>query len=355
MYQSFKITNFRCFDALELNDLGRVNLIAGKNNTGKSSLLEAVHVHANIRLTDVLLRERSDFEPLSEVITDMSLLFNQLDAAKTISLVGKYARSDSWYTDRVTIEVVEAAEAEPVFSDMGTIYERSTPKSDGEVLRLARFTDDVAPQFVVNFMQSTGALSYEGKRGRHASFAAIYLPSNRIVSNAQNAARFSNLEVDRNVGGLLEALKIIEPRLGKLSLIYRHDPPTIYGDIGLTRPIPLAHMGEGIGRVTSLVLAIGNAPNGVVLIDEIENGLHYSVMTDVWRALDRASQEFNAQIFATTHSLEAIRAAHEAFSTSGSYDFRLHRLDRTQDGSIRAVTYDQETLAAATDMNLEVR
>jgi len=46
MYQSFHVKNFRCFDDLQLNDLARVNLIAGKNNTGKTSLLEALFLHA---------------------------------------------------------------------------------------------------------------------------------------------------------------------------------------------------------------------------------------------------------------------------------------------------------------------
>jgi len=64
--------------------------------------------------------------------------------------------------------------------------------------------------------------------------------------------------------------------------------------------------------------------------------------------------EFNVQVFATTHSLECIMAAHRAFSGGNTYDFRLHRLEDV-DGKIRAVTYDRESLEAAIDMGLEVR
>jgi AAA15 family ATPase/GTPase len=107
-------------------------------------------------------------------------------------------------------------------------------------------------------------------------------------------------------------------------------------------------------RILSIVLEIVRASHGVVLIDEIENGLHHSVMVNVWEAIAFAARQSNVQLFATTHSWELIQAAHQAFETSELYDFRLHRLDRIN-GEIRAVTFDQETLATAVEMNLEVR
>jgi AAA15 family ATPase/GTPase len=113
-------------------------------------------------------------------------------------------------------------------------------------------------------------------------------------------------------------------------------------------------MGEGIGRLLSIILAIANAKGGTILIDEIENGLHYSVLTDVWKAIADAARRVDVQIFATTHSQECIRAAHEAFENTEQYDFRYHRLEQVKD-EIRAVTYDQETLATSDEMNLEMR
>ena len=128
----------------------------------------------------------------------------------------------------------------------------------------------------------------------------------------------------------------------------------IYGDIGVGRRVPMSQMGEGMVRLLSLVLEITKASGGVVLIDEIENGLHHSVMTKIWRAVGEAARRSNTQIFATTHSWECIRAAHEAFLQNGTYDLRLHRLERIN-GDIKAVTYDQKTLDTSVEMNLEVR
>ena len=111
-----------------------------------------------------------------------------------------------------------------------------------------------------------------------------------------------------------------------------------------------------MARLSSIALAIGSTRNGVVLVDEIENGLHHSVMKKVWGGIAQFAREFNVQVFATTHSWECIRSAHEAFSEDELYDFRLHRLERIKDtDDVRAVTYDQETLDIALKKELEVR
>ncbi|MGH7451085.1 MAG: AAA family ATPase [bacterium] len=169
-----------------------------------------------------------------------------------------------------------------------------------------------------------------------------------------DAKRFSKLEAVGRQDEILPTLKLLEPRLRRLAVLVTGGVPIVNGDIGVGRLIPLPLMGEGIGRLLSLALVIFDSPRGVVLIDEIENGLHYSAMVDVWKAIAEATRRSEAQIFATTHSWECIKAAHEAFTASGIYDFRLHRLDRAKD-KILVVTYDQEMLDAAMVTDLEVR
>jgi len=113
-------------------------------------------------------------------------------------------------------------------------------------------------------------------------------------------------------------------------------------------------MGEGMTRIASLILAIGNAENGVVLIDEVENGLHHTILKDFWKVIYKAAYEFNTQIIATTHSRECINAAHEAFKETTKNEFQYYRLDKV-DGIIQPFIYDSETLEAALDINIEVR
>jgi ABC-type glutathione transport system ATPase component len=165
---------------------------------------------------------------------------------------------------------------------------------------------------------------------------------------------FGELEASKRQEEILPSLQILEPRLHKLSLVPLAGETVIHGDIGLPRLVPVPFMGEGMRRLLTVLLAIANARGGVVLIDEIENGLHYSVQKQVWQAIAHAARQSDVQVFATTHSYECINAAHEAFASSEPYDFTLHRLDRVND-TIEAVRYDRDTMEYALEMSHEVR
>lgn len=170
----------------------------------------------------------------------------------------------------------------------------------------------------------------------------------------EEAERFGRPEIRGEQDAVLRVLQLIEPRLKRLAIVVVAGEPMLHGDVSVGRLMPLPVMGEGMVRLASLVMHIGNAPNGVVLVDEFENGLHHSVLPKVWRAIGEVARQFNTQVFATTQILECIVAAHRAFSESERYNFRLHRLERVNE-TIRAVTYDQETLEADIETGLEVR
>ncbi len=185
-------------------------------------------------------------------------------------------------------------------------------------------------------------------------FPAFFQGARARIPLREEAERFGKLEIRGEQDVLLRVLQLIEPRLKRLAIVVMAGEPILHGDLGAGRLMPLPIMGEGMVRLTSLILHISNAPNGVILVDEIENGLHHSVLPKIWRAIGDVARQFNTQVFATTHSLECIIAAHKAFAESEIYDFRLHRLERIK-GTIRAYTYEKNTLEAAIETGLEVR
>jgi len=179
----------------------------------------------------------------------------------------------------------------------------------------------------------------------------------RVKQSSEEIASFySQANKDKLTDEILKAAQIIEPRLANIELIYEGKRPILYGDTGSSKLMPLALMGDGLVRlITMLIYITYTAPHGIVLFDEIENGLHFSVMTKVWQVLDQFSHRHNVQIFATTHSNECIRAAQEAFLLGTEADFRYHRLDRLDNGEIEAVTFSKVAIDSAIDFNLEVR
>lgn len=374
MYTSFKIENFRGFKSFEIDDLARVNLIAGKNNVGKTSVLEAIMLHAG-KYNLVLSRMLSDINDLESSrslrrsrpnlsgFRGWEELFNGLNTSKRILLVG-----DGTFMEgkQLRFDFADSLENEPDYAlKIESIDARQI--EDEFIFRNISLEDNYSTQnikalhFTYNKESQHSIIQYPSQDGRNnirdnfplPRLNVVYVSSRDTISDEINANRFSELKKSRQVDFLVEALQVIEPRLMDLDLL----ADGIYADIdGLSELVPLSTMGDGLGRLNSIILALASARYGYLMTDEIENGLHHSAHVDVWKVIDRAAKQFNTQVFATTHSLEMIRAAHMAFSAEDPYDFRLHRLDRhPRTGDIEAVTYDQETLAGAIAMNFEVR
>jgi AAA15 family ATPase/GTPase len=125
------------------------------------------------------------------------------------------------------------------------------------------------------------------------------------------------------------------------------------------RPVPLNSMGDGMYRVLQLILKLFPAKGGFFLIDEFENGLHYSIQEKVWTLLFELAELLDIQVFATTHSWDCVesfcKVATENKASEGVL-FRMGRSIRTSDnGRIIATVFDREKLADITQADVEVR
>jgi hypothetical protein len=372
MYKSFKIRNFRCFKELDFDDFAQINLIAGVNNIGKTALLEAIFLHGGAYNPELTLKinavrgiETVSLSRGTWIEHPLSSFFNQFDVSKSIELAGEDTltgyRSIWLRAVGESIRPVEASNqgAAWLMKESDIEHVEDEPKgilSSSEVAKVLELEYKEAGEEGIYRMIMDGRSPRVRPLPPAPPFQS-YFQSDRVPEQdrlSEQAGLYGNLEINMKQNQVLRILRVIEPRLKSIRTIAVAGGAMLHADIGVGRLIPLPLMGAGMLRLANLAVYIGNAPNGVVLVDEIENGLHYSVMSTVWKAVALAARESDTQIFATTHSWECIRAAHEAFTLDGKYDFRLHRLGWV-DGKIGAVTYDQETLDAAIKAGLEVR
>ena len=360
MYRSFEVRNYRCFEHLKLTDFKRINLLAGRNNVGKTALLEALFLHAgayNPALT-INVQAFRGFDTLKVELgrwadTPWGALFPEFDTSQTIELTS---------CDHTGVSRVMRLRLLRDPDDLTRAVEVVQPTA--EALRESPVSYETAQVLELQYQEDQRADRYfmilgpEGVRIRPMPpappFPGVFLAARTRIRLGEDAERFAKLQLVDREQVLLSALRVIEPRLQRLTVVVAGGVPTIHGDIGLRRLLPVPDLGEGMARLTSLILAMVYAKGGVVLVDEIENGLHHSILSKVWKAVGQAAREFDVQLFCTTHSLEAIVAAHEAYSSSEPYDFGLFRLDRVRD-AVRVVAYDQSALGAAIESGLEVR
>ena len=95
------------------------------------------------------------------------------------------------------------------------------------------------------------------------------------------------------------------------------------------------------------------------MIDEFENGLHYSIQEEVWEKLFKLAKELDIQVFATTHSEDTVKAFCKVAVADKEVDGKLISLGRSaktsNKGQIQAVNFDENQLKRFIDSGMEVR
>ncbi len=332
MYTSFTVKNYRCFDDLTIEPLARVNLIAGKNNVGKTALLEALFIYHGADPN--LLIAVGSFRGLKNFKRDE--LFSGFNAYQTINILGQEINH------------------EPLSLNI-TIRENAASITQGATTEILFQYSDISGKILQKM-----DISFEHDK-LHIDNLSIFnnprldfLLARSRENPKELAVRLSKLRLNKKHNKVIKTLQIIEPRLKDIEVGQMGDDTLIYGDIGKPNLIPIQLMGEGVIRLLEIALAIPEIKGGILLIDEIENGLHYSVMSKVWQAISNLAKEYNVQIFATTHSWECIQAAYDAFAGGAPDDFHFCRLERIK-GTVQAVNYGLEDIQVALDMNWEMR
>lgn len=367
MYHSFSIKNFRCFDDLTLEGLGRINLIGGKNNIGKTALLEALWIHHGSANPDLAVRVDA-FRGLEQVVPDNFLgnVFRGFDRDLTIELCAQGAWGDDhrllrmWFEDSSTFEIpvpgLENNQPDPLQNSsigvksskvivMDYFYE-----SEGRLTTKGRLVESQ-----VNPLVRTAGLEMSVERGSILQNrpSAIFLSARRAGVSNEDVTRYSQLEINGRQDGVLQILQVVEPGLKRLVVVSTGQTPAIYADVGLGQLIPMQLLGDGMSRTLSLALAIASSPGGMALVDEIENGLHYTVMEKVWQAIAAVARSYDVQIFATTHSHHCIQSACRAFAGDEEELLQLYSIGYRK-GKISAARYDRARLIDAFDFGFGV-
>jgi hypothetical protein len=377
MYTAFSIKNFRCIKDLTIEPLARVNLIVGKNNRGKTALLEALWLHSGPNLPDLgdrLARFRGI--PGQDPERLMHDLFHDFDpkcpitlSAKGIGEVGKGILNIRVRKRDSAVVTTVPASGSP--SNPPRASQESDASTVSETAVEFEYTDAKGQKYVSSvWWVKTEAQSVQiGANARMAltneglaiqSAQMPDRPTNIFISPRQRSRpeedviRFGKTELEGYADRLTHCLKRADNRIKRLLTIASPPAPMIYADVGLSRPVPVGFLGDGVGRLLSMALAFHDARGGMIFIDEVENGLHHSVLEDVWKELNWLSKEFDVQVFATTHSGECMHAARAAFNAMADDTLCIHRLS-LQDKKIAATTYSFEDLDFTLDYGAEMR
>jgi hypothetical protein len=178
-----------------------------------------------------------------------------------------------------------------------------------------------------------------------------FVPTGRSVPG-DLASLWTKVELTPAEQRTVDALRLIEPRIERIAISESDGAKVLLR--GAMSPVPLGSLGEGVSRILALALHVALTPGGFLLVDEIENGLHWSVMPKIWRFLVAAAIANQTQIFAVTHSkdwLEGLADLHRRNPELAAH-VAVHRLQAGQETSIQ---FDAERIAEYVEMEMEAR
>lgn len=367
---TLSIKGFRGIDSLSISRLGRVTLFSGENGVGKTTLLDAVQVYAArgrhavlsqlLRSHDELI-EYTDDDGDQVLVSDWSALFHGRRASS-----GRYISiGTDTEGDRLRIEISSDVSAQMDFLEEA---------ADGDIFALKILYKHWAHYIPFSPSRSDRISRRRGSSGQPESQLppAIQcgslgpgLPSNRAMAQFWDKVALTDDEYRA-----VDALNLIfHDRVERVAMIgtgndhetplyfryyrpYRRAVVRLKGEEDLQ--VPLKSLGDGAVRMFCVALALANCRDGFLLIDEVENGIHYSVQQNFWKMVLQSAQENNVQVLATTHSWDCMAGFATAAAANEEVDGAHIRLER-RGGQMRAVEYSEEDLLVAAEQGIEVR
>lgn len=359
LLDSLEIKGYRCFEHLTIEKLGRVNLIVGKNNVGKTALLEALWIYANHDDSEILHKivfDRNEITDERVSSTESSREYNfavrNLFSNRPAVPARNHNRKDSLYF---------------IISESGVVNDYFINDA------LIPSEDKIQSRLEEAFFNAAGSKTtfiryyYDSQFGMPQ---ASYLPRiNRNIKNLFiNATGLDNqrlvefwdiITLTPAEDDVIAALNLLpHKKLNRINFIgypkgAKNRVPVVQVDNG-KEPLPLKSFGEGMTRLLGISLALVQCQNGMLFIDEIESGLHYSVLLDVWRLIFKTARDLNVQVFATTHSSDCVKAFQRAAEEDKDDEGMLIRLARKGD-KIKAILFNEEELETVVENDIEVR
>ncbi len=366
---SLSIKGFRGIKDLSISRLGRVTLLAGKNSSGKTTVLDAVRVYAARGHPSILSKVLESHREVAELTSSQGQ--NNVGSHIEAIFHGRDASRDAIFTigpndDSMRLIVETINPEEERWPHRPPRYSSAVP------LRtlIASFGDNKEIEIFWYF--SPYALSTKTARDRRVyqdagSVREHEMPT-PIVCESMGPGPLGNDEIERfwdvialtdKEEQIVSALRLIlDKKVERIAMIGNESESRrmVVRFEGQSFPVPLESFGDGTLRLFGVALALINSKDGFLLIDEAENGIHHSVQSDFWRILLETAHKNNVQVLATTHSYDCIRGFAHAMAEYEESDGALVRLER-ENGDVRAVEYSEKNIKviAKQQIDIEVR
>ncbi|MFM6218776.1 MAG: AAA family ATPase [Dolichospermum sp.] len=362
MLKSIKIENFRCFKSFELQQLGRINLLVGENNSGKTSMLEAIQLfcsRCNLEILRETMNQRSQYFYDDELRIESQIgrdgeldirhLFygHEIEPGSQLSIIDHNHNQLS-----LSIELLPSDEEIP--DELKELQFRVswTPELEDETFILPLSSNGGLPVFHIRKFRTNS---------KNPRPKTLFITSSSLKTD-QMIDLFNQVVLTPDEKIIEQALNKIDSNIQRIAVVnpqrLRYSPYSRSGFVLLLsdkkQRVPIGSMGDGIWRILGLALAIVSVKNGYLFVDEIDTGLHFTAMSDMWKMIWDTAKKLNVQVFATTHNSDCWKSLAEIAQQQNVTDdgIRIHRIER---GKQKSIVFNESQMVIAAERELEVR
>lgn len=351
--KSLKIENLRGIKSLSCRQLAPITLIGGCNNCGKSTFLEAIKLLSsrrdasvapdiNLLMRQINLRSKEDLQVLfndsTVPIKITSLMEGDISCSLTMSL--EKQNGGVW-------SVASSLSPENLNNDWKFIQHG---EDTGNKVAPVGWDTELSPR-----VDEKGQVrfSYTSSREETPTNWKCMLLSANTRSSFVEKDVFGKMMVALQDRELNSILNKIYPEIFTVKLVNDKLMVKVRGYDNL---IPAKASGDGVVRMISVLCCLWNSSGGCLCVDEIDNGLHYSVLLDFWHAVAEFVEKFNVQLVATTHHLEMLDTLNRMVKEREQPNLAEYvRLSCNEGGGHVADIFNGEELDRALQFGLELR
>ena len=359
MLETLAIRGFRGFESYRLTDLTRVNLLVGKNNCGKTSVLEAIELLVSGGHPSVFLRSnaRCRGARLGEVSSEVSHMFfghkcvpgasfelSSDDTGRSLSVqilsleeIGDDA--DAWFPNGEQRQ--QPGQGYPDETGMPAFGMRISPETPERNILVPVTEDGGLPNLRIRSRPS----------GPPVHFYSLESLNPGSMGGVWDDVVTRGLEAE-----VVDDMRLLEPDLESIHFLTSAGPGSriLVGLRGGGRRLPIDSYGDGMRRLLAMRLSFIGAADGFLLIDEIDAGLHWTIMEEMWQFVVEVARRLNVQIFATTHSHDCIRGLGLLLQSRPDFDDEVS-IQKIHGSLQQATCLRGDQIRVAVEQDIEVR
>ncbi len=343
MFQTIDIKAYRGLKNITLQNLSRVNILVGENNTGKTSILEAIQLLRDPEVVDNVLSIAKKRQPRNIMVQSANLIpfdeflysFPVQGEQKDIVIYATDYELKKWHIELCGTIKKEIFDKEDLSESEQRRYDLYCGE-DGEISVISgnflyiseNLTSENSYSFRETQLRPDVSMkeTLDIKKENMSRVSIVYIsPMDVYTNRVLNANFYKGMRVSEKET-LIQLLRLFDERIIGIEIGMLNAKPTILIELENIGLMPVSLFGDGLKKILTLASAIVKTKHGIILIDEFETGIHQRALVQVADWIASAAEERDIQIFLTTHSSEAVNALVQA-QKKQQIDMSAYRLE----------------------------